>query len=672
MIEPFMFLTILMIFFLFTSFITAFGYSILIHISTDFRHNQLSLRIILESFAFGLIVFICYSYFIDWIFYFDVILIFIPILLFIIFSLLLWITIDINFHSKFTIENIINKFKRLKEPEQYKYLIILAFIFVLQILIQLAIEQNLSFPFYDPFLWFKTAMSLKVNGNLDYSLVKGFSAGFFFFTTGPLTIFNNYYISYYYFKFIPIFVMFINVLVIYNISRTLFKKKVYVLFTLLVLLSFRFLFFRYLMGIPSILASCLGFIFLFSLFKDKTKFNEFNKGMIIGGIFLCHILYGIFFFIVYLLYEIWDLIRIFLIKRNRFVDQRILVNLKNFFINNGIILSIFSLLVLIYNLSLWFHGINFLSILSYTYEEFTNHSILNNNLWILNDNNQLLLDTPKLIKFLKFIANDYFNQILSIATVILFFLLFLKFEKNYKLNSNTLSFLRFLTFSFFLTTILYVVVGFLYFFEIPVFPFFINLAYMFEDRFFELFQGFWAILFTLIIKEFINYLKKKSIKYSHVDKKNDKFYQSQNKSKEFLVVLILGVILYGSNFYSIHFLAYDNYYDDEELPDVLIHAGDYFLKRENEFKNNKYNLLLFNNVVHENIFYLITFYNFLNINQSFFYNNTSFLEIEDFLNVTNADFVITPKFEVEPSAIEAIKTNYKVLYENSRFLFFQI
>jgi len=72
------------------------------------------------------------------------------------------------------------------------------------------------------------------------------------------------------------------------------------------------------------------------------------------------------------------------------------------------------------------------------------------------------------------------------------------------------------------------------------------------------------------------------------------------------------------------------------------------------------------------MFYLLNFYSYLNINSSIVYNSTSKNELNDLINFNNAEYVMAPKYELKQEAIDLIKNNHTIIYENSRYLFFKI
>lgn len=683
MIEPIIFLIILATFILFISFIIAFGYFSIICISSKFRRKNISLKIILESFGFGVVFFISYSYLIEIFYNYNIFSIFFPIFIFIPSSFLYWYKRDKDFRAKIKFSILKTKFQTFLEKKIWKRAVFVIFIFILQSLIQLSIERYINLPYKDPFLWFKGAMRLKFYGNLDFEVIKGMPGGFLFFVVGPLLFIDDYVVCYYYFKFFPMFLMYINILVIYEVSSKIFKKIEYVIFTLIIFLCFRYLFSRYILSVPSILGTNLGFIFLLT-FEDKDNFFKyFERGAILGGIFLCHTLYGVFYIAVFLLFEIWNLITT--ARRESMDNQK--YKFRNLMISflkrNLIIIGFFICFSFLYILSLLIEGIDIISTYTYTIEK-SQLSLDNNHLNDVGEFNKSILlkliDDPDNFKnpigFLSYIHRNFLNQTLTFTTLILFFAYFLNFNKNNKFSLESKNIVSFAKFTFTTVFLIFILAGLIYGFEIPVIHPIAAVTLRYESRLFELFQGFWSITFCLIIKEFIIYLNQLKMKYNkkkHPTKRiNDSSNKKHSKAIMLSVLIGLGSYMYIEHLISHHIWSYYSYYDDDELGDIVLYAGDYFNEKYGHEKKNDINLLLFDNVEPENIFWLLTIYEYIDANDSYTYDDTSYEELSENIDYNEADYVISPKYELKSAAVKEIKDEYSVVYENRRYIFYKV
>ena len=60
------------------------------------------------------------------------------------------------------------------------------------------------------------------------------------------------------------------------------------------------------------------------------------------------------------------------------------------------------------------------------------------------------------------------------------------------------------------------------------------------------------------------------------------------------------------------------------------------------------------------------------MNYSIHYNNTSFGDLSSNITQVEADFVISPIYELQSATITSIRSSYEVLYENNRYIFYKI
>lgn len=371
------------------------------------------------------------------------------------------------------------------------------------------------------------------------------------------------------------------------------------------------------------------------------------------------------------MYELWGLLKSIISRK-----EAEGIKIKNILKNNLIIISFFLLFSLFYFLNLFLQGISIINTILYYYNTYSvnvnNYSSSQNfqlyNLQLLNVQNVNI--TRAFFNFLEYLIKSFQNNNLKYLTFILFIAFFLNLKKKNKLSSFYIKIISFLLFSLLVTFITFVIVGFLYKFKISfIIP--VTFLVRFIPRLFELFQGFWAILFCLVIREFITFLNHKVSQYK--EGKNQKSVNlKEYKVITFSILLGLGLYLYISHLDEHYTYFYYSYYNDKDLDDVFLYSGDYF-NRVYGSKTNEINLMLFDNIAPKNMFSLISIYRYLVINSSIFYTyGTNFTTISEMIILNEINYSITPKFNITVSALLQIRGNYSVLYENNKYIFFKI
>jgi len=570
---------------------------------------------------------------------------------------------DPEFRRRFKIEGFVEK---IKSTNFRNGILILLIVFTLQFFIQISIEQDINLPEKDPFLWFTAVMRLKLYQNLDLSLIKSYTSGSIIFTASPLILIEDYTICYYFFKFIPMFLMGINVLVIYELSKKFFKKPVYILFTLILFISFRYFMYRSLSTYPSIIATTLGLIFLLTFESPEGTYTYFKRGVLMGGIFLCHPLNGVFYILLYLLFEIYSLIKKQSLEDGREENDKFLNRLKPFLRKNGLILLFISIPISFYMLSMFLSGIDPIASALW---HFTGGS------YIQTTDTHLILVAQEPSPFitsieqLGYILVWVFYNCLDFATIVLFIALFLKLDKRDNLSPEKKQYIRYALFVFITTTLIIIISRILEPFNIPsLTPIFAFLR-VYSIRLYEIYQGFWAIIFILVIKDLIIALSR--YKYNKKSQTQKSFNQTREDKAIMLIILIgLGSYLYVSNLLYSHNTFYYSYYDDEDLGEITLFAGDYFYNEFREREDNR-SIFLFS-IQPDNIWLLLTINKYFTYNYSYVYNNTNFGNLTEAFNFNDADYAITPKYKLEDGTLSQIKGNYEILFENPRYIFYKI
>ena len=285
------------IFFFFVILLTLLGYFFQYHLFNTFKSKKISLTILLESFGVGTVIYIFYSYFIiDFYKSFNFFFNYLPLIVIVILNLF-YICIFYKFKSKKNFKDLFRNIKnRLSNKLTKRRLAIVLIIFILFLATQGVIEKNLSLPAKDPYNWFNSILYLHKYGDLDYESYTVYGTGFVIFNAGALLVVQDYYIQYFFIKYNPIFFFFIIILLIFDISSKIFKKDYEILITLVVLLCFNSLLYRFFLCVPSVLATVLGIIFINTLFEKDNLRILIIRGLLIGGIFLIHLWYFILIF----------------------------------------------------------------------------------------------------------------------------------------------------------------------------------------------------------------------------------------------------------------------------------------------------------------------------------------------------------------------------------------
>ncbi len=691
MITVLEFIIIISIFTIFFLFYFLIGYFMLFWINKDFRNRKLSLRILLESFGIGMIGFISYSYFIEISIGFNFLTIIIPLSIFIIGSFLFWLKKDEVFREKFRIIQIKSNLRTLQKRIKWKFILGILVIFTLQTIIQFSIESFSHLPAKDPYLWFNGVMNLRLYGSTSIEITKGNSTGFLYFSAGFLLLINDYTIFYYFFKFLPIFLMYINILIIYDVSNKLFNRFEYIFFTLMVFMGFNFLFYRFLLSVPSILATTLGFIFLLTFKKEENNFLYLKRGILIGGILLCHILYGLFYLIIYLVFEIWILIRGKILSRSRaFEKYSFRISFKLFLKKISIVLICFMAFFSIIIINLLSKGLTLDEIIvSYLFyfglgPSFPTSIISGGNIYsvsiYLSIFSQDLGLLTNIINFLSYINYSFLGTILSYPTIIIFFGLILNLNKEKDMSIDSKPIVNYALFTFIFIFIIFCIIGFnMIFFSLISQSTILNI-YEYEFRLLELFSGIWAIIFSLVLKRLIEYINKKKTNKMKRDTKSKVKLEAKELGRAGIILLIgFSTLFYVNTLISSYTYLYINYYEDEDFGDITLYAGEYFYVTYGS-ETTPINLMLFSNEFNsqygvnspQTMFFLIDFYSYLNINNTILYNDTTDTQLNQIIQINSADYLITPKYELTISALDLIANNYTIIYENSRYLFFKV
>ena len=675
-----------LLFFIYFIVISLFGYLICIIFNKNYLYKKLTLKRLLKTFAIVLSLHLIYGTIIISLRIFNFLTIYIP---FIICDIGLMIYI---FYKKSnSIKNHFRIYNKRKVilflKEKRSFIIIFCVVFFLLFELQLYFINHFQpYQANDPYFWFNNIWFVHKYGFLDYTVIKSYTPGFVIFCSSMISIINNYYWFYYIFKFLPLFLSVINILVLFVISKDIFKNKIYICFTLVMYLSFTYIFFRNNKSLPSLLATTLGFLFLLFLGKGSSKDIDlknsnlrnflllsiknkriFLKGLLITGITLANPVYGLFFMIFYFLYEFF---LFFTRLKTEFkpTHSKLLLT-RNFFLTQLLTVLIFVILItpFIVGTSINIGRPIFEAYLFYFKEiEITQNSMIQIPLfggyfreigvWFLYESfyryiHQFfsLIFTPKPL-------SDFYIHTIQIGIFLLIIGIFINFNKHYRFNEKQNTLIKFFKFTFILTIVIFGLFELIYLFEIPIFYDLIKgFFYFFRIRLFELFSGYWAIIFVLTFNYIIISFKKKYLKLKNNKSPSKKINELFTFSHIYFIFLTMG-FFYFTNFGNIDFTRYFNHYQVEAISFI----GNHF--EENPLEDTKG--ILLEDLNSNSIYGLIVdvnlekkYYKFtIDLNYSKFNNE---------FNILNCEFIALNISKLNEYFIANFSNNFDISYEGT-------
>ncbi|MFX1393681.1 MAG: hypothetical protein ACFFAH_08905 [Promethearchaeota archaeon] len=660
------------IFFLFVILLMLVGYFFQYHLFKTFKSKKVSLTIIFESFGVGTVLYIFYSYLIiDFCKSFNFLINYLPLIVFVVVNLF-YICLIYKFKTKKSLKNLFNNIKnKLSNTQVKRRLAIVFIIFLLFLITQGVIETNLSLPAKDPYSWFNSILYLHKYGDLDYESYTIYGTGFVIFNAGALLITQDYYIHYFFIKYYPVFFFFIIILLVYDISSKIFKKDYEILTTLIILLCFNSLLYRFFLCVPSILATSLGIIFINTFFEKDNLRILIIRGILIGGIFLVHIYYFILILGFFLLFELFYLI--LNINRNLEAKEEKTAKIILYFLKKHCFLLIILIILSIpYFFNLYISDKNILDhIERYLYRRYTPDSLVHNFFTNFSSYTLILLaitpSTTDLFKNLFFIGFDIpINKTLGWGVIfIVIGLFYLK-----KWDSPQKKYLiEFIKFSFICSFLIFILDAVLFIVDNSIVFSIASFVFHKGKRVFEIFAPCWSIIFVLGVKKIFKFIKinkfKKLNKGISDMKQRIEIFNVKIKKAYIISLIILGVSLYSSHLYLHYNIIYENYYDDDDLTEAVLYMGDYFDKYDIENEN-----VLVPKLSHSYIYDLI--YNKDIEIEKFDYDGTIYTDLIKAIDSNETDYVLVDKEECKSSCLEEIEDNNKILYENHNYLFFKV
>ncbi len=686
------------LFFIYFIVISLFGFLIQFIFNRAYLNKKVNLKRILKSFAIGLSIHLIYGTIIISLRIFNFFTIYLPFILCDI-GLLIYILYrksnSIKKYFKTLNKHKVFLFFKEKSSIIFIFIIVFSLLYILQMYF---IDNTLGYVGNDAYYWFQNIWFVHKYGFLDYNSILSYPPGYLMFCSTIISPINDYTFSYFFLKYLPFFLSIINLLVLFVISNEIFKEKIYIFFTLVIYLGFTYLFYRSFKPVPSVLATSLGFLFL--LFLGKGTSNEINlkissikvflksniknkyvlsKGLLLTGITLIQPLYGMFYMVFYFSYECF----LFLIRYNsKYIsfNPRLLL-LRNYIFSQLLIILVCVLLLSPFVIGTSLNRGSFIlkSYLSYaTNRKSLELSIISNlgdifkNIgeWFIFESVYRFFD-----KFIYFIFDrthiiGFYKETILVGFFIIFSGLFLNFKKSHKLNEKQNNSVNFIKYSLIFSLITFFLCQFfVYFFNIPFFSTPIEIFYeKYKLRFYEIFSGYWALIFVLAFNYIVIKIKKKYLKL--------KKYKIPSKriSRFFKISLYSSIIFTSSFFYIINFekIKFPKYINDDQA-EANLYIGDHFEK--NPLKENTTILLENlggNKSVNNRVYGLIVDKN-LNKKYYNFTNNLNYSHFYDDFNSLNSKFVFLNISKVNENFKSNFSLEFNTINEwNSGFIFLKV
>ena len=312
-----------LIFIIFSLIISLFGY-IFIYIFQKHSKKKWNLSLLeygFISYAVGILIYILISYILSWFKLFNFYTAFLP---FLIISLIFLLFL-------FKKRNIRDSIPRIRNylTLNYKEIVINIFILTVIFLFQFLtfwpkVSKTSALLSRDPYYWTKQILYLNENGIVNYSEHGSlYPWGFIFFCGGNLLISNDFITTYYFMKLACFPFLNFYILVMFSISKRIYKKKFLIFFCLISILSQVFFMYRTLMFLSSSIAVLL---ILISLIILLTEIPNYFLCFIIPTTFLFNPVYA-FYFILAL--SIFYIIKLINLNRNRILIYKEIITITS-------------------------------------------------------------------------------------------------------------------------------------------------------------------------------------------------------------------------------------------------------------------------------------------------------------------------------------------------------
>ncbi|MFX1311083.1 MAG: hypothetical protein ACFFHD_00510 [Promethearchaeota archaeon] len=420
-------------------------------------------------------------------------------------------------------------------------ILILTIIFLFQFLtLWPKISKTSALLARDSYYWTRQILYLDEDGIVNYSeLGSLYPWGFILFCGGNLLISNDFITTYYFMKLACFPFLNFYILVMFSISKRIFKKKVLIFFCLISILSQMFFMYRTLMFLSSSIAVLL---ILISLIILLTETPNYFLCFIIPAIFLFNPVYDFYFILALTIFYIIKLINL---NRNRILIYKEIIAISS--------LSI--ILVSPYVISaFFFYGKDLISLIdSFSrFFEIKNFSQSNT-----------IIEIPSNFQLKLFLLNLFYIELYEIQFLLyigFIFLLpiwsfFLKVETQDDRRKDFIIFLK---------------VGFILTIFILLTPFFFSTIRFFKNYFIRILEAFIPFLILLSGLFFEQVLSKAEklwgntkLKFKKVKKwaEKNKFNKNILNLPLLLIILMLVLSLFAYDYSRIH-TGTRYYYDD--------------------------------------------------------------------------------------------------------------
>jgi len=492
------------------------------------------------------------------------------------------------------------------------YIFILSFIFFLQFLsFWPKVSESSTLLSYDSYWWPKQVLHLNEYGFVNYRDISPFySWGFIFFNGGNLLISPDFMTTYYFIKLACFPFLNFYILVMFSISKRLFKRHSLIFFCLIGVLSNSYFLYRIIMFLSSSIAVLL---ILISLIIIITETPNYLLGFTVPAIFLMNPVYGFYFALPLIIFYITIII---IYRREAFSNFKEII----------VIMLLSVVFVIPYLISyIYFQNQNLINLIK-SFAKYFNINIFNQSDAIINTSSNSLSTSPLLILFNSLSDFTFLYIILDVFYIVFvvilpIFSLFLKDKNRRKVNKYFSIFLKIglIAYPIAFTPQIFERIRFLdiFYFRVleALLPCFILLAGLFIERILTESSKLWQRI------------KGRSDKIKNWAGK-DKFYNKILNLPSIMVILILGSSFFTYNYARENF-NYHYHYDDSVI-DCIFYIN-YNIERESNIAVNIFDQ-------HHYTPYLLL-YNY-NLSKYQFNYNLTLAELNTFTNTNAIEYLI--------------------------------
>lgn len=657
-------------FILFLIIISIFGFLLIYLIYKDIINLNFS-KIILISLGSGIVFFIFYAYIIETFIFFNFFTIILPLIIFDLFGFFYFLKLDIKLKKKLNFQKIRQKLIKNKF-EIIIYLFFFIIVFFLQFQAQIAIIVKYKSQLAsDPYFWFRNIMYLIDFGHLEYKEIGAYPSGYVFVNASMILFHPNVRFAYFFLKFVPIFYMSIIIFIGFLVSKILFNQKFLIFLTMFGFLTLSYFNYRFLMPLPSSLATILFFIFSTIFIDHKIPF--YLKGILLAGPILSHPLLGIICLGAFFMYIIVHFFNLKIIMREN--KKTIL----KFFRENIYIFLIFSglLIPFLINLTLKFKIDWYLSYWHYFFPATisTPKFPFISNLYKISLINFPLLfignfSIQNVYGYLELVVRNTFVDNPLIFFLLIYFFVRIK-KKNYKNSENFIEIIKIIiVFGFCYNFIYYFIV---WFFPYSTFGTLTTLFYLYKGRIFEFFAPFIILMLIFTIHDIYILFNKFTIKlkekYPNYRRFLNRNYPNSRKEKVFRQVkskckietfFIIFILFFAYSIYQKNKIYYEYTHRDNNDIEMILAVAECE-------PNNLDLIIIIPELDVKAVLNMLYRYNYFIID----YNQTYTSYINQ-INTLNASYIVLPIAQISEDILDKFISNYDIYYQNIKYIVIKI